>query len=1265
MLRRELTGIFLLLGIVCLESTLVAQNAICVNVDPAKFTGVLQEAGLVPLKSTPNSGKFEGDVVIWQARGPITDAVAEALGRFVQDGGSLLVGFDEEPGIGVQRLGFMLPTLAWHTATSSERRGEATLTEADPSFFANPEGLKNFGVRFHYEIRPWHAVERGQARYDRYLRPLPYKDFKAGTGNPSASDKANLLALGTNWWTRPLLNRDWKIRARCDDYAQTPLLVTGRYGAGRVAVFASKLDNVDKEGAFWGPVFHWLRERERREKGDLPAGIEMQVLPRKLSGGSGGERSLEVKLTNSGARNAEVLVLGRMLTWEGAIVGDVERGISVPAKGNTVVSLPMPESAGATSYQALEARDEFRVRLGVLSADGRALLTEQETAVDLRPSVLLGIHTKEVRSVERPFRAPPVGKEVRSGLPIYSYTYRRGQSIDGEIVIENGVRNLAPMAKVSDESAPGNPSVGALIDGASRAEAKPDWYALDAWGFYEGKANKENILAFDFPEQVTVSAVTLVGSPDSFRNYLRHNPRSVVIEADGKELAREERADLRFSSEGGVVRIGFQPTAAKKMRVCLAAFGMSPRLAEISIDGAMGPLSAPTAGKVSLVARNALTNETIPVLERDVEVAPLERLSVSFSARLPERGEANLYRLEASFQGQTTAFPILSLDAPNPLASADDLNPPGCVSFGFIVTRGFRNLFDSGTGTQEIGSGWGQPDDLVWAYSRGLKQNGVATRMQANRLYVSDNDMRHYSTPWRNFYNGERFWDVALPLLVEKAKASQNWSKAEMVNLGFSDRWDTGPTLSSAFSWMDFEAFNRYLKAQGKRGLQGRTRSELAREIETEYGGLFNAWQLETYERDLHHFRDRFASEGKRVLIQAQGAPLVPLKQAEVISDVVRGMNDDNTWGMAQSSIPLTTGRQMGILAFNPFLAMTTLGSWGWDDSVLNNVQWRGPVGTTEPSRRHIYDRAFRGLIRPNGSYGSMHTYGYGTNGGIAHTLNINDYNEWQRVEDRQSLLTPDAPIGAGVIYSTAYMDNLETLRISGGGPGGNSADEETLLIGSLVQRMHENGVSLPFSANAASLEKWQGDAPLILVNAGQFDIKEIAALRKLSERGGRIVAFAKAGKPLSPESAAFFGVGADGAPAAGKRVGEFAGRSMTAFGTTLFIPIERLPLNAREGQILAPLVKSHLQMPISFPVGSAGYGFKSNGRAFLVVEDWREVGRIETIRLRASRGATQLRAASVNDHTPLQVKREGDEWLIEVPLRPGDAQLICLEETK
>ena len=61
---------------------------------------------------------------------------------------------------------------------------------------------------------------------------------------------------GDQTFTRPLLNRDWQVRLRGNDVANSGLLVTGRYGAGKVAVFASSA--TVPTAAVWEPLLKWL-----------------------------------------------------------------------------------------------------------------------------------------------------------------------------------------------------------------------------------------------------------------------------------------------------------------------------------------------------------------------------------------------------------------------------------------------------------------------------------------------------------------------------------------------------------------------------------------------------------------------------------------------------------------------------------------------------------------------------------------------------------------------------------------------------------------------------------------------------------------------------------------------------------------------------------------------------------------------------------------------------------------------------------------------
>ena len=177
--------------------------------------------------------------------------------------------------------------------------------------------------------------------------------------------------------TRPLLDRDWKVRVQGNDRDAVPLLITGRYGAGHVAVFASSLTSSDPGlGSIWKSLAQWLTEpKPKTDAEPTPdeVAISTAVVPRDATPNGG---ALRVTLKNTTETALSVQVLARILTWEQAIVGDETRLVQIPAQQQTTIDLPMP-IPGPTQYQALSARDAFVVRLGVLSSSGATLLGEK------------------------------------------------------------------------------------------------------------------------------------------------------------------------------------------------------------------------------------------------------------------------------------------------------------------------------------------------------------------------------------------------------------------------------------------------------------------------------------------------------------------------------------------------------------------------------------------------------------------------------------------------------------------------------------------------------------------------------------------------------------------------------------------------------------------------------------------------------------------------------------------------------------------------
>jgi hypothetical protein len=439
-------------------------------------------------------------------------------------------------------------------------------------------------------------------------------------------------------------------------------------------------------------------------------------------------------------------------------------------------------------------------------------------------------------------------------------------------------------------------------------------------------------------------------------------------------------------------------------------------------------------------------------------------------------------------------------------------------------------------------------------------------------------------------------------------------------------------------------AFDEYLKAQDLPRLQGRTHVEVAQDIATRYQARYRQWQLERYSHAVKIMRDAFARENRKLLIRAQGVPIVPQVYEKGISQTVAGMNDDSTYGMHDDDPCYNTGKQMAYLALNPSWRLSTLLQWGYNSAVLNNPNWWSPVGTTEPSRRHYYDRAWRARVDADGHYRSIHSFGYSSNAGPACTMSPNDWQEWWRLAERHALISPDGPFGAGIVLSTAELADPAKTDFSGGGMTGSDEDS---IVGSLAQTfrlLHENGIDISFSTNAAALDKLSGSPPLIILNLSEFGASEIQALQKLAGRGVPMVAF-QGKNELSPEAARLFGA----APGASQR--------------TLLIKGTIDDFSESQARAMAPVFQETLRLPIQFPSGSAGYGFTMGNQHYIVVEDWREEGRVLSVRYRPNPPVKAIHAVNINDNRILAVRKDGDGWLIDLPTRPGDGSLICVEE--
>jgi len=171
----------------------------------------------IELAERSDSPRLPSDALVLLEPGrDVSDKQAAQLGEYVRQGGSLLVLLPKSPSVATMRLAFMLPTTAWKVLETRGMGGPIEATEFDHDFFGDSTAGAALALPYHLDIRPLHAVERGQARYERFAHTVQGTEWIKQPQKP-----------GDTFWTRPLINRDATLRIRGNNQAADGLLVTG------------------------------------------------------------------------------------------------------------------------------------------------------------------------------------------------------------------------------------------------------------------------------------------------------------------------------------------------------------------------------------------------------------------------------------------------------------------------------------------------------------------------------------------------------------------------------------------------------------------------------------------------------------------------------------------------------------------------------------------------------------------------------------------------------------------------------------------------------------------------------------------------------------------------------------------------------------------------------------------------------------------------------------------------------------------------------
>ena len=188
----------------------------CVNVDPKKAAAFRAGAGRESLGVDRSSGFDQlPEILVWQSDsagaqldGPLFERIAEHVRR----GHSLLITLGRNPGSAAFRFSPISPTTAWQSLMQLGYRGNAEpgigTGKYDQKFFRRSPV---FRTNYRWRMRPVHAVERGESRLECLEREVPYLKIPRQAGEV--------------FFSRPLLNRNWKTRLWAADSGEESLLL--------------------------------------------------------------------------------------------------------------------------------------------------------------------------------------------------------------------------------------------------------------------------------------------------------------------------------------------------------------------------------------------------------------------------------------------------------------------------------------------------------------------------------------------------------------------------------------------------------------------------------------------------------------------------------------------------------------------------------------------------------------------------------------------------------------------------------------------------------------------------------------------------------------------------------------------------------------------------------------------------------------------------------------------------------------------------------
>lgn len=1255
-------------------------------VGSAPSAAFLQAARRFNCKVLPTLEKMDAEADIYVIDRQLNDpALARQCADALRNGKILVIGMEKSISGVPRELEDCLPVNAWSCAHGNLLRyGTSLLVKPGSSLFKSA-GLPAMAIQDRVDLHlPFAPIETPLHRYEwpRY---------------------------GKN-----LLNTDWHVHLTCGIDGGLPALIEGRCGPGKVFVFAGSLfDPV----LLQSPGYPVLAETLLKAVPDKAAvsgkdpKVDVKIAPHQPEG-------LHVKLRNRGNAGTKVVLLYKIRNWARELRNSASIKVAIPAGGE--VSVPLMErhpdiGSPGISSSCEEKIPLRRVEVGIAPLDRGRLLSTAEGAVSLAQPVSICFEEDNADFAE--MKDWPMGQIVPDGAIGYRYVYRTGTSPLLHMKLRNGIMNISPLAQAKDLQVPENWSANGLNDLSYTHSSVRGSVPLQ--GGWSGTPAPEQKIALCWKNNVQITGFRLVGQ-GTYRSWNVSNPRNFsVIGKSGKdETVLEKRDDAPFAGRYGDVYAFYDASFENSATVdeCqLHVTGLDPSkelelkhwkkkdrgegepsnctLLEWEVYGWPHEKAPPAVnGKLKATMRDLLSGKENILMEETVELPGLQELARDI--RIPARTAFGPVRLDVTFADGSKIMARSSLDVlfvPAEGRKLEDKDSLIDYSAGLLCSPGWVACDGFGKGIVDQTQGWGGPDDKIWAYTNNLMMIGDRNRDKASCMFTSCTAATHYTNPFRNMPNGVYSWEMVSHQMLADLEEGGCWAYRLKDKNGDgvlrfhvfgSDAWN-GLNIGGSWGWGEFIDFDRYLRAKGGKGLQGRTISAIVKEIRGQYGKDWQVWQMNRYADQMLATQDLFRENGIEFTFESHGSfPLCGGDIGEKIARTHIAVGTDLFWELRNQDLIWSLGSRFAIVAANPDLRSGAYNEWGWINSEANQW-WYANNGSAEPARRQWYATYFTGRVTLEGTFEPYHVFGFSSQGGVGTQMNPDDIRECERTINLTTQVRPEKATGFGMVVSWANQELHMGEKLGRQGFGlyaGEGYEQIDDLMANIYHRLVKNGLPVSFFTSTHGLKKWNGAEPLVLVDGYNLCDWELDAVKRLNAAGAPILAIgeAEAGRDLSG-SAAFYGATQDNgvwklAPdvrtvsldsAANAYV-----RTKPGAGPVVFVPTNGKDLG---GIASAQLVKEMMALtdrPLSVPTGIAATPFVSQGNLFLALLDQGDDSREVAVGLRpewflpALKGKT-LRVIDMDRAEELRAdKKDGRlEFKLKVPASSGRMVMIAKGE--